>query len=209
MVAVVVEAGADLFGLIFAPVRRQVTIERAAEIVRATRAAAGSRPPLAVGVFVDASVEEIERVVARTGIDLVQLHGDERAGGAERTRACRRSWRCGCRRAAPLPKRSGSWSRFAAATRPPAGLPDRRLSGRVRTAGAACGRIGAGRRACASRWPIMLAGGLTPDNVAEAIAAVRPLAVDVSSGVETDGVKDEAKIRGVRRRREDGISGAG
>jgi phosphoribosylanthranilate isomerase len=50
-------------------------------------------------------------------------------------------------------------------------------------------------REVASRLPIVLAGGLTPENVAEAVRTVRPWGVDVSSGVETGGVKDLSKVR--------------
>jgi len=189
----VVEAGADLFGLIFAPARRQVSVERAAEIVQEARRASSSRSILAVGVFVDSAVGEIEEVVARTGIDLVQLHGDctpelITSLGVPAVRALR------------IPTGSTATEiereldRYAAAPRPPVAFF---IDGyREGTHG------GQGVRAdwalaadLATRWSIMLAGGLAPENVGEAIGAVEPLSVDVSSGVETDGVKDEGKIR--------------
>src|SRR5687768_11908111 len=75
---VVLAAGADLFGLNFVPgARRRISVERACEIVSAVRADAKSDAPLAVGVFVDAPVDEVNRTVRAAGLDLAQLHGSE------------------------------------------------------------------------------------------------------------------------------------
>lgn len=188
----VLDAGADLFGLIFAPARRQVTTERAREIVDAVRRDAGDVPPLAVGVFVDATVAEIQSIVQATGIDLVQLHGSEppelvAALSVPAVKVLR-----------PVPGAVArdvycEIERFAkAAVAPVAYL----LEGYHATHAG-----GAGVKAdwslvaeLARSWPIILAGGLDPANVKTAIDTVHPLGVDVGSGVETDGIKDAAKI---------------
>ena len=75
--AAAVGAGADLIGFIFAPARRQVTAEAARVCIAAARAEHPTRPVLAVGVFVNATAAEISAVARGSGIDVVQLHGDE------------------------------------------------------------------------------------------------------------------------------------
>lgn len=187
------EAGADAFGLIFAPVRREVLPETASEIVRAAHAASAARgdlAPLAVGVFVDAAPASIARIAAEVGLDAVQLSGRETpalcAVIAEAT-------------ALPVIK----------AVRP-ASAEDGALLSEYVAAGATllvepAGESGPGgsgqtgnwdvARTLAARWPVLLAGGLTPETVGAAVARVHPRGVDVSSGTETNGTKDEAKMR--------------
>jgi len=75
--AAAVKAGADLIGFIFAPARRQVSAAVARSCVEAARAAAAGRTVIAVGVFVDASLEHVEAIVEEAGLDAVQLHGVE------------------------------------------------------------------------------------------------------------------------------------
>ena len=216
------EAGADFIGLVFAQSRRRVSADEASEIVRALgtplqeremdsppamfRAEgidAGSwythgasalermlerKRPLTVGVFANNDPDEINEIVEEAGVDLIQLAGGE------------------------------PWSACLAANRQVIKVVHVRhddtpqsVLERVETGGAmallldradpaAYGgtgqtfdwRVAAGIGATLPFW---LAGGLTPENVVEAIRAARPWAVDVSSGVETDGVKDLAKIR--------------
>ena len=184
-------AGADLIGFIFAPARRRVTPDQAASAIMAARGAT-TRPVLAVGVFVDADPEEINRTAADADLDLVQLHGDEDpALLAALSRPAVKAIR-------PRPGESsavvaGRMEGYLGADRPPVAFLvdgwDERAPG------------GTGVRAdwtlaadLAARYPVLLAGGLTPENVPEAILEVTPLGVDVSSGVETDGAKDHAKI---------------
>lgn len=150
---------------------------------------------LKVGVFVDATPDEVERAVAGAGLDVAQLHGAERA--ADFAGRSLRLWRAVGLRGAADPMPAG-WSVDAYlvdtySAQSPGGT----------------GQVGdwvAGRSFVErSPKPVLLAGGLTPDNVREAAAAVRPWGVDVSSGVEAHpGRKDLAKVREfIERCRED------
>ena len=189
---VAAETGADLIGFIFAPSRRQVTSELAADAIAAAKASCAA-PLMAVGVFVDASPETINNVIEQAGLDLVQLHGTEPPGFAARI-------------AAPVIRvhRLPAGTALAAALRqveahdaPPARPAIHFIEGHDPAAHGGTGvQADWGLAAAlARRHRLVLAGGLSPDNVASAISVVQPQAVDVSSGVETAGVKDPAKIR--------------
>ena len=127
------------------------------------------------------------------GLDRVQLHGDESAGDYAAL-----STRCGSIRAV----RVRDAASFAAASRLEAvAVALRRASSTATAARGVAGALGAGR-ASSARRPFLLAGGLTPDNVAAAIAATRPDGVDVASGVErAPGVKDPRKVAAFVARR--------
>jgi phosphoribosylanthranilate isomerase len=168
-------AGATMLGVVFASGSpRCVTPDRAREIVRAVPAGV----PVA-GVFVDASLTEIVATVAQTGIRVVQLHGSEPESVAA-------ALKMPLLRAAGVDVDVEAW--------PAATLLLDAVSGPQR--GGTGVRVDWNRAAAiARRRNVVLAGGLTPDNVAEAIATVRPYGVDVSSGVETaPGVKDHVKV---------------
>jgi phosphoribosylanthranilate isomerase len=186
------EAGADLLGFIFAPARRRITPEAAREAIAAARDTA-VRPILAVGVFVDAGAAEIAEVAALSGIDIAQLHGDESADLPARlpipaTKAFKPQ------PGTPLAAALADIDRYLDAPVPPvAVLVDGYHPGASGGTGARADWDLAASLAVAC--PLLLAGGLDPANVAEAIGAVRPLGVDVSSGVEQDGRKDAALIR--------------
>lgn len=175
------DAGADAIGLVFyADSPRHVTPERAAEICRVL-------PPfvMPVGLFVDAAPAEIERVLAAVPLGLLQFHGEESPSACARyarpyLKAVR--MRDGVDVAAEM-------ARFGSA----AGIL---LDAYNRAVAGGTGEVfdwervpkELGRR-------VILAGGLHPDNVAEAVAALRPYAVDVSSGVESEpGAKDAGRI---------------
>ena len=216
------EAGADFVGMMFAESRRRVSVEEASEIVRALGAPlkdiemtsppglyrvadAGVRAwyehgadalerllehkrPLTVGVFANQDAEEINETVDECGIDLVQLSGGEPWGACLLVN----------RQVIKVLHVGADEDAAAAIGRVETGaalalMLDRAEAGALGGTGktldwGVAGKVGAA-------MPVWLAGGLTPENVASAIAAVRPWAVDVSSGVESDGVKDLAKIR--------------
>ena len=166
---VAADAGADLIGLIFYPPSpRYVTPEQAGAIV-------ASLPPdlPAVGVFVNESLETITQVARQSGVSRVQLHGDESPD------LCRR-----------LPWRCIKVFRFTEQVQPErmADYPvDAFLIEGFHGELYGGGGVKADWQRVASLHGygrLILAGGLTPDNVQEAIGIVRPYAVDVCSGVE-------------------------
>lgn len=175
------DAGASALGLNFWPrsVRRCEL-----EVARAIVDAVGDRARI-VAVFVDAERDAIERVLGETGIEWVQLHGDE---PPELVRAL-------------LPHAYKAVhlvddTSVAEALRMPGDelLVDASVPGMPGGTGRTCDWSRAARLARERR--VWLAGGLTPENVADAIARVVPFGVDVASGVErAPGVKDHARVR--------------
>ncbi len=186
MALVATEAGADFIGLVFVPsTPRQVSVEQAAQIVGAL----GSDGPKAVGLFMDVPASEINDVTTRAGLDYVQLTGNEPPKlVAQLNRRVIKTVRCGGQsHIDELLAEVEIWHEAGATV----------LLDAPGIAG------GHGKladwdyaTAVALRYPVILAGGLSPVNVGEAIERVQPWAVDVSSGVERErGVKDAALIR--------------
>ena len=170
------EAGPDYVGFVFAESRRRVDANQASVLRK--RLAAGIQ---AVGVFVDAPGEQILDICRRGIIDWVQLHGNEDpAYIAELRRNTDK----------PLIKAVSMSRPFD-----PGKLKMLDVDYFLFDQGSG----GSGRTFDWSRIPqlgkpFFLAGGLGPDNLNQAVRRVRPFAVDLSSGVETDGVKDREKI---------------
>lgn len=179
--ALATECGADAVGLVFAPSPRQVTTAQAAEVLKAVGPFV-----TAVALFVDAEADFMRRVCGELRIATVQLHGRETP---ETVRALR-----------PLKVikalRVGSADDLVGMERYQADgyLLDARVPGNVGGTGKTFDWTLAVEPA--RRLPVILAGGLTPDNVTEAVRRVRPYGVDVSSGVESSpGRKDPHKVR--------------
>ncbi len=175
------EAGADALGFIFyAQSPRYIAPDRAREIILRL-------PPFVatVGVFVNEELDRVKEIMAHCHLDYAQLHGDEPpeqvAALAPRTIKAMR-----VRSAAGVERLSD----YRAAAYLLDAYHPTKLGGTGETwdweLAAAAKRYG----------PVILAGGLTPDNVAAAIERVQPYAVDVSSGVEAaPGIKDHQKVQ--------------
>ena len=182
---VAAEAGADLLGLVFAPSRRRIDPEAARDIVAEVKRRVEVK---AVGVFVNESVREMNRIARLCELDLVQLSGDEpddtplaldvpaiqvlHVGLGETAVALER-------------RAAGSDAQLL--------LLDTARSGSYGGTGQTFAWE-VSLELCRLR-PVLLAGGLNAGNVSEAIRAGRPWGVDVSSGVERAGQKSEADIR--------------
>lgn len=174
-----VEAGADAIGFVFAPSKRQISIEQAHQLAKDV-----PREVLKIGVFVNPSVEELRATVEGVPLDYVQFHGEEtpefiRQQGYPAIKALSVRNKEDVRAAANYNVdyylfdapgtdfKGGSGHTFDWTLLEMAGIP---------------------------RDKLILAGGLKAENIAEAVSLVSPYMVDVSSGVETDDIKDEAKI---------------
>jgi indole-3-glycerol phosphate synthase/phosphoribosylanthranilate isomerase/anthranilate synthase/indole-3-glycerol phosphate synthase/phosphoribosylanthranilate isomerase len=202
------ECGADAIGLIFAsqaPPHRSVTPDQATTVVRASKARSfpqpdppfpgaeggyGVRSPFATGVFVNEDPHHIAEIAARVGLDAIQLAGDETA------RQCAEVIGLTARpvlKSLRLHDEADLDQLDAYAMAGAVLLLDAHVPGSYGGSGVT-GDWDLARLA-SQRWPVILSGGLTPENVAMAISTVQPRGVDVSSGVETNKVKDPKKIR--------------
>lgn len=175
-------AGADAIGLVFhPPSSRAVDIEAAAAVVSVL-------PPFVttVALFLDPDAEQVRSVIEAVGVDLLQFHGSETAdfcGGFGRPYI----------RAAAMADGEDPATVAASHPRARAILADSHAAGQS----GGTGTTFAWERLPRERdYHLILAGGLTPDNVAEAVRRLRPDAVDVSSGVEREpGIKDLTRVR--------------
>ncbi len=186
----------DYIGFVFAKSKRQVSPEQAGRL--AAGLAEGIKK---VGVFVNAPLEDILEAVRQAGLDVVQLHGEE---GPEEIRAVREALEAGGLDAGTIGRAPEVWK--AVRTTDPAvllaadGLAVDRLLLDAFTPGMA------GGTGVVSDWdmirsvreqltkPFFLAGGLNAGNIEEAVQAVGPFGIDLSSGIETEGFKDLRKM---------------
>lgn len=178
-----VSAGADYIGFVFAPSKRQVTLEQAAELAKFIPSHIQK-----VGVFVSPSRAELLEAIEKVGLDLVQIH-DQVADDLFENLPCASIQALQVDGNGQVSNSQADYLLFDA---PVAGSGQTFDWGRLDTTELA--------------QPFFIAGGLNEDNVARAIQHFSPFAVDVSSGVETDGQKDHEKIRRFIERVKNGIS---
>ena len=175
------EAGADMIGFNFYPKSpRYIDVGICRDIMSVMRKYGHVTY---VGVFVNASVEEIRATIETCGLSLAQLHGDEtvemlKALDGKALKAFR-----------GIPESINGFARSES----PAFLVDASVKGLYGGSGITADWDGAAE--LAKKYPLLLAGGLTPENVAEAVGRVKPWGVDVASGVESaPGEKDARKM---------------
>ncbi|MEK4485808.1 phosphoribosylanthranilate isomerase [Psychrobacillus sp. FSL H8-0484] len=188
-VQVVVDAGADAIGFVFAPSKRKLTVEQAKELAKEVPSTV-----LKIGVFVDPSEQEIETAFREVPLDLVQYHGNEtpsfiQANAYPSVKALSVKSEDDVEHAKQF---QTDYYLFDAP-----GVDYQGGSGLTFD-----WQLMKGHRIPADK--VILAGGLNSTNVREAIQRVKPYMVDVSSGVEVDGRKDKELIRTFIRAVKDG-----
>ena len=185
------EAGADYLGFVFAPSQRRISPEKALEIVKAVSHL--EHRPKMVGVFVNEPAQEVNRIASYCQLDRVQLSGDEPG------QYCLDVQR-------PIIKvihisATRTINEIIREIAEGYKLPMKHelicmLDAKLEGAYGGTGQTFSWQLAqeISAQFPVIIAGGLTPKNVRRLVKEVRPWGVDVSSGVETKGQKDEAKI---------------
>jgi phosphoribosylanthranilate isomerase len=199
-----IESGADLLGFIFyPPSRRSIGVEEARKIIthlRRTSTWLAGVPPLLVGVFVNETAATMARVLDTCRLNLAQLSGNEVPSliGDPTSPLCGRAYKVLKPTSLAEAEAEVEWYLPPPADHNPA-YPTLLLDTHHPTFPGGTGRLSDWMIAArlAEKVPgLMLAGGLTAENVAEAVRQVRPYGVDVASGVEASpGRKDHAKVR--------------
>ena len=182
-VEVAVSAGADYIGFVFAPSKRQVTLDQATELAKLIPSHIQK-----VGVFVSPSQSELLEAIDKVGLDLVQIHGQV-ADDLFEDLPCASIQAVQVDGDGHVPNSQADYLLFDA---PVAGSGRTFDWGQLDTTDLS--------------QPFFIAGGLNEDNVEETIQHFTPFAVDVSSGVESNGQKDHEKIRRFIERVKHGIS---
>ncbi|WP_134687422.1 phosphoribosylanthranilate isomerase [Brevibacillus migulae] len=192
--ALLTELQVDYAGFVFTPSKRQVTAEQAGAMM-----ASVPNRPAAVGVFVNPTLSELEQTLAQAPLDVIQLHGQE---SAEYCEEVKKRFALPVWKAVPVGE-EGPLAVDLTAFRPhiEAFLFDTHDTS---VAG------GTGRRFSWAQIPLLadlageatvvIAGGITVDNVGELVSQYAPTFIDLSSGVETDGAKDPEKIKKLMQR---------
>ena len=197
----VIEANPDYMGLVFAPSKRQVTVDQAKSLVKELHKQYGNRYSRdevqcsndvvqefikTVGIFVNETLDNLVTIATEVNLDAVQLHGDEDEAFIQslKERTNVEVWKAVQIRSAADAE---AWI-------------DSRADMLLFDAYHKDERGGTGEVfdwSCLDEFerPFMLAGGIDSTNVARAIRTVRPYGIDISSGIETDGVKDDEKIK--------------
>lgn len=194
----------EFAGFVFADSKRRVTAEMAAQL-----AANLDERIMRVGVFVNEEIDKVITVAAKVGLDIIQLHGDEDVNYLNELR--RRLMSSGLQWGGSSPlnglssmgqRSPGIWKAIRVKNEESLQILDNYNADAFLLDAYSDGSYGGSGRAfdwklaaaVANKHRIIVAGGLNINNVKEAIKLIKPMAVDVSSGVESGGFKDEGKI---------------